>query len=215
MTVRLEATHRGLRLDPERSASIVVVLVLLAVFLLLGLAARGGHVFGWDTTILKFLHGREQAAQGSSLDRAAGVIVEFGGNTTTLLVGFASLAALLARRKGSDALFVAATGVAVLTLTPLFKEVFERTELKYSFPSGNAARSAAVVTAAVLIAWPTRLRWPMLLVGTALTAVLGTALVFENWHLPSDVIGGWCLGIACAALLHLVVSRRALRPSRG
>jgi membrane-associated phospholipid phosphatase len=215
VTVRLEATHRGLRRDPERSAWLVIVLVLLVVFTVLGLAARSGHVFRWDTTILRFLYGREQVAQGSALDRAAGVIVDFGGNTTTLLVGLASLAVLLARRKGPDALFVAATGVAVLTLTPLFKEVFERTELKYSFPSGNAARSAAVVAAAVFIAWPTRFRWPTLLIGIALTGVLGTALVYENWHLPSDVIGGWCLGIACAALLHEAVPRRPPRPSRA
>jgi membrane-associated phospholipid phosphatase len=49
-----------------------------------------------------------------------------------------------------------------------------------------------------MIAWPTRLRWPTLILGVLFTVTLGTALVYEDWHLPSDVVGGWCLGIACA-----------------
>ena len=196
----------------RRLAGIVAVLALLAVFLFLGLAARGGHVFSWDTSVWRFLHGREEAAQGSLLDRAANDVVEVGGNTATLLVALMSIAVLLTRRRARDAGFMIATSVAILTLTPLFKEFFERTHLKYSFPSGHSGRSAAVVVAAVFLAWPTRFRWPALLAGTALIATVGVALVYENWHLPSDVIGGWCLGIACATTMYWWF-RPGLRPS--
>jgi membrane-associated phospholipid phosphatase len=174
---------------------------LLLAFFVLGEEARRGRIFGWDRTVWAFLYAREKAAEGTTFDHVVNLVVEVGGNTATLIIVLGSLALLLARRKVRDALFVVATGAAVLTLTPLLKEYFERAELKYSFPSGNAARSAAIVTAAVLIAWPTRFRWPMLLVGVALTATLGVALVYEDWHLPSDVVGGWCLGILCAAVL--------------
>lgn len=116
-----------------------------------------------------------------------------------------SLAVLVITRRLRDALFVVATGVAILTLTPLAKDVFERAYLSYSFPSGNSARSAAMVAAAIFIAWPTRLRWPTLFVGIVLTATVGVALVYENWHLPSDVLGGWCLGIGCATALRWAV----------
>jgi membrane-associated phospholipid phosphatase len=178
---------------------------LLVVFLLLGMAARQGHVFGWDTGVLSFLRGREEAAEGTVVDRAANLIVEVGGNTATFFLGLMSLSVLLMTRRLRDAGFVIATGIAILTLTPLAKDYFERTDLKYSFPSGNAARSAAVVAAAILIAWPTRFRWPIVVLGTVLTATVGIALVWENWHLPSDVVGGWCLGIGCAIALRWIV----------
>lgn len=116
-----------------------------------------------------------------------------------------SLALLVVTRRLRDAVFVVATGAAILILTPLAKELFERAQLYYSFPSGNSARSAAMVAAAVFLAWPTRLRWPTLLAGTLLTATVGVALVYENWHLPSDVVGGWCLGIGCATALRWAV----------
>ena len=193
--------------DVRRLVSVVAVLALLVVFSFLGLAARGGQVFAWDTNVLHFLHGREEAAEGSLADRAAANIVEVGGNTATFFVALTSLVVLLIKRRARDAYFVIATSVAILTLTPLFKDYFERSDLKYSFPSGNSGRSAAVIAAAVFIAWPTRFRWPALVIGSALTATVGVALVYENWHLPSDVVGGWCLGIACATVLRYGVGR--------
>jgi undecaprenyl-diphosphatase len=186
---------------------------LLAPLLFLGFGARHGHVFGWDTAIWKFLHGHEEAAHGSILDRGANAVVETGGNTATLLLGLLILTILLGSRRTRDALFVLTTGAAILTLTPLLKEQFERTELKYSFPSGHAARSAALVAAAIMIAWPTRFRWPTLVLGVLFTATLGTALVYEDWHLPSDVVGGWCLGIACAGATRIGLTTVARRRS--
>jgi undecaprenyl-diphosphatase len=172
---------------------------LIGAFLLLGQEARQGHVLGWDRTIWSFLHGHEEAAQGSLLDRAANAIVESGGKVATLILGLVLIAILLLCRRMWDALFVIATGVAVLAVTPLLKEQFERAHLKYSFPSGHSAATAALVAAAVMTAWPTRFRWPTLVFGALFSATLGTVLVYEDWHLPSDILGGWCLGIACAA----------------
>jgi hypothetical protein len=75
-------------------------------------------------------------------------------------------------------------------------------ELKYFVPEWSRQLSASVASAMVLIAWPTSWRWPALVVG-AFTFALGTSLVHEDWHLP-DVIGGWCLAVACACLLRAV-----------
>jgi undecaprenyl-diphosphatase len=209
----------------RRFAVIVAGFGLLAPLLLLGLRARHGHVFGWDMAIWKFLHGHEEAAQGSILDRGANAVLEIAGNTATLLLGLLILAILIGFRRTRDAIFVVATGAAVLTLTPLLKGQFARTELKYSFPSGHAARSAALVAAAIMIAWPTRFRWPVLVLGVLITVTLGMALVYEDWHLPSDVLGGWCLGIASAGATWIGLTTLARRrpppptddgdPSRG
>jgi membrane-associated phospholipid phosphatase len=197
----------------RRFAPIIAGLGLLVPLVLLGLGARHGHVFGWDTAIWKFLHGHEEAAHGSIFDRAANEVVQIGG-TATLLLGLLILAALLGFRRARDGLFLVATGATILALTPLLKEQFERAELNYSFPSGHAARSAALVAAAIMIAWPTRLRWPTLILGVLFTVTLGTALVYEDWHLPYDVVGGWCLGIACAGAtrIGLTTLTRRRRP---
>jgi len=201
--------------EPGPSRHIVTALSLLALFAILGQEALRGRVFGWDTVVWRFLHGHEEAAHGSILDRFANLVVEVGGNTATLLIGLLSVVLLLGLRRRRDALFVIATGVAVLVATPLLKELFERSELKYSFPSGNSARSAALVTAVILIAWHTRARWPTVIAGIALTATIGVALVWEDWHLPSDVVGGWCLGILCAMAFRAGLVSAAPRPSRA
>jgi membrane-associated phospholipid phosphatase len=186
-----------------------LVLVLLPIGLLvplvfLGEAARHDDLFHWDTETWLFLHRHEEAAHGSALDHAANFIVETGGRLGTLLLGLAVLSVLVTLRRGRDSLFFVATGILILTATPLLKEHFERSELNYSFPSGHAARSAALVTAAIIIAWSTRLRWPTLVLGVLFVATLGVALVYEDWHLPSDVLGGWCLGVLCAEVAWLV-----------
>jgi membrane-associated phospholipid phosphatase len=200
----------------QRFAPAVVGVGLLVPFLLLGLEARRDNVLGWDKAILSFLHGAEEGAHGSFLDLVANGIIGRGG-TATMLLGLLLLAISLSYRRTRDALFVITTSVAILTLTPLLKEQFERADLKYSFPSGHAARSAALVTAAIMIAWPTRFRWPVLAVGVLFATSLGTVLVWEDWHLPSDVVGGWCLGIACAAAAWTVLGlleRRFWPPDR-
>jgi undecaprenyl-diphosphatase len=134
------------------------------------------------------------------------------GGEITLILGLLMLSILLATQRVRDALFLITVSAAVVALTSALKEAFERTDLKYSFPSGHAALSAAIAVAAGLIAWPTRWRWPTVAGGALFTATLGTALVYEGWHLASDVIGGWCLAATCAGLLRalfLVVPLRA------
>jgi membrane-associated phospholipid phosphatase len=182
-----------------------------AAFAVLGHQAREGHVLGWDRAIWSFLYGHEKTSPGSVPDRAANAIVESGGTAATVVLGLVLVAILVVRRRIRDALFVIATGVAVLTLTPLIKEPFERADLKYSYPSGHAAASAALVAAAVIVAWPTRLRWPTLVVGGLFAVILGLALVYEDWHLPSDILGGWCLAFLCAGGIRAALGA----PDRG
>jgi membrane-associated phospholipid phosphatase len=191
---------------------VVPGLGLLAVFLLLGREARDGHVLRWDRSIWSFLHGHEEAAHGSLLDRSANLIAEGGGRNGMLVLGLVLIGVLFARGRTRDALFVLSTGVATLVLTPLLKEAFERGDLKYSFPSGHSAAAAALATAAVTLAWPTRFRWPSLVLGVLFSVTLGAVLVWEDWHLPSDVLGGWCLGIVCAGTARAAFAPPARTP---
>lgn len=175
---------------------------LLVPFLLLGHAARDGRRYHWDTAASSYLQRHERATQDSAADRIPDAIVENGGEAT-LIVGLGLLAILVVLRRVRQSIFLLTTGVAILIATPLLKGQFEPPNPDYSFPSGHAARSAAVATAAILIAWSSRFRWPTLVLGVLGSAALGLALVYENWHLLSDVLGGWYLGAACAGVAWL------------
>ena len=75
--------------------------------------------------------------------------------------------------------------------------------LGYSFPSGHAAAAAAGWTAMALILGLLTDRWRAR-VGLAATAVLiavlvGLSRVYLGVHEPTDVLGGWALGVTWMA----------------
>lgn len=56
--------------------------------------------------------------------------------------------------------------------------------------------SAAFVTALILLAWPSRFRWPVLILGVLFTLVIGWSRVDLGVHYPTDVLAGWLTGAA-------------------
>jgi undecaprenyl-diphosphatase len=90
-----------------------------------------------------------------------------------------------------------------------------------SFPSGHATMSAIVyLSVAVIVArYESRaaLRAYVLLAGLLVTGLVGATRVVLGVHYPSDVLAGWALGLAWAAVWWLVAiwveRRRRDRPS--
>jgi membrane-associated phospholipid phosphatase len=74
------------------------------------------------------------------------------------------------------------------------------------YPSGHAAVSAALVTAAFPYL-PSRMRWCLL----AVPLIVGYDRVYVGAHLPLDVVGGWALGVLVASIVHLIVGRPRAR----
>ena len=77
-----------------------------------------------------------------------------------------------------------------------------------SFPSGHAMMSAiAYLTLATLLARIDRYRRVKALVlalGVTMTLLVGISRIYLGVHWPSDVLAGWCIGAAWAALCWFV-----------
>ena len=84
-------------------------------------------------------------------------------------------------------------------LYPVFKWYF------YSFPSGHTMTATAIAAAFAVIAWPTRWRWPVLVVAALLSLGMATSRVYLGVHWPSDVAAGLALGVAVALAVRLLM----------
>jgi membrane-associated phospholipid phosphatase len=187
------------------------VLLPLAVLCALAVAVTVGGGIGWDTEVLRFAERHYQAPIVDPLD--VGLRISLG-----LAAAFTAgvVIVLLVRGRRRHALFwaLAIGGVAVLD-APL-KHLFARAALggprgAYSFPSGNAMVSAAVV-AAVILSSSASSRPRRLAATLPLLVAYGAATVYAWWHYPSDVIGGWCIGLAWVTALWLALHLRVRAP---
>jgi undecaprenyl-diphosphatase len=124
---------------------------------------------------------------------------------------------LYAKRRRLDALYWLLAVGGVLALEPPLKEIVHRVPVGdtpgYSFPSGNAMLTLAVL-AALALTCPLRWRKYVLAVGIPLIVLYGVVLVLQLWHYPSDVVAGWCVALAWVNGVWLAVGRAARRTGR-
>jgi undecaprenyl-diphosphatase len=75
-------------------------------------------------------------------------------------------------------------------------------ERTYSFPSGHAATSAAVmVTLCYVLARERMISWPVaIVIGGAVPLAVGLTRLYLNVHWVTDVVGGWTVGLFVAAM---------------
>lgn len=169
-------------------------------FALLAYDARQQRVRNWDGQLLDFLHGYESPTPvNATVDHVINGILILGADILVATVLLVSAVVLALQRRLRQLAFVAASAVGIVVLTPLLKTAFDRTSTEYSdfsFPSGHAMRSLLLGAVLVTLAWRTRWRWPAILAGGTFAGAVGVMVVYEAWHLPSDVLGGWTAVIA-------------------
>lgn len=197
----------------------VGVLVPLWVFGSLAEDVLDQERFFFDVPILLFLHGYTTAWLDNVMLFVSLLGYRFGVVPIDLIV----LAIFVKLRRWGDALFwVLAVGGAAL-LNIVAKRSFGRLrpdlwlsiapETTYSFPSGHAMGSMALATALVVLAWPTRWRWPALLVGGLFVLLVGVSRVYLGVHYPSDILAGWMASLAWVIGVSLVLYGRLTKPT--
>lgn len=160
------------------------------------------------------------------LEWVARWLTRLGGVVGVVIVVALALVWLLRRGRRADAALLLVVTIGVQVLVALLKNWFERPRPdtgspivvpdSYSFPSGHAATGVAVGgVLGVLIA--ERLRSPVqrtvaIVLGVLVGLAIGASRVVLNVHFTSDVLAGYCVGLAwlCACLLgRELLSRRA------
>jgi membrane-associated phospholipid phosphatase len=140
------------------------------------------------------------------------------GDATVRLVVLAPLAGWLAwHRRWRLVTLVVAGGALVGPLNQLLKVIFDRPRPAndgtietsgFSYPSGHAAGAAATASILVLVLWPViprAWRWVLIAAATMAAAVVGYTRVALSVHYMSDVVAGWCVGVAWVLLLAVVL----------
>lgn len=200
---------------PELGLGVLLVAVglLLLAFVWLGDEVGEGDTGSLDRAILlAFRHTPDDPIGPHWFEASVAHISALGSAAVTVLVtaiavGYLALAGL--RRY---ALLVLGAAVGTELWMTLLKQLYGRprpTVVKQldpletlSFPSGHSMISAALyMTLAVLIARALphrRLRVFVVAVGAGLALLIGLSRVYLGVHYPTDVLGGWTLGLAWA-----------------
>ena len=125
------------------------------------------------------------------------------------------------RRRQAIAAVVLIIGSSVLTILikvvaahPRFYAVLEPHQLSSrSFPSGHATAAMSLALAAVLVV-PSRWRPLTAVVGGSFALAVSLALVIQEWHFPSDVVGGSLVVGLVTTLVLAGLAATADAPSR-
>lgn len=199
---------------------IIVIAALVVAFVGLASGVLSAATEPIDHAILQGLRTDASDPAGPAwLERTVVNLSALGSvAVTTLLVCVAALFLLLDRRPRQALLLIGATAVAALGLTAIKlaigrerPSIVEHIEVVggLSFPSGHTLIAAVLYpTLGMLVASNLRqrhLKVFVFVVAALLALLVGFTRVYIGVHYPSDVLGGWMLGLAFALAAGIVI----------
>jgi len=78
-------------------------------------------------------------------------------------------------------------------------------ETGYSFPSGHAMMSCALLLCIIIILWTTRLRWLSLIIGLPTVGLIGISRLYLGVHYPTDVLAGWSVSFVWIMIVLIIL----------
>lgn len=215
------------RRDIVLLASLLVAFALLwAVHVVVELAmGQRGFYDVWLLRALRHADNPADALGPGWVEEAARDVTSLGGPIIVALVTVSVFGYLLLSRRVRLAALVLTAVLGGWGLNELMKVAFNRPRPEvvphlvevssYSFPSGHSMLSAILYTTlAALLArvQPTRrLRLYVLAVGVVLMVLVGCSRVYLGVHYPSDVLGGWCIGVGWSLAVAVVAAKLQAR----
>jgi undecaprenyl-diphosphatase len=191
----------------------------LAAKLMFGTAALAAFGFAAVTAAVvqgktrRFDREAKRRVHGARIDLGHGRVLRTAALGTTPLgkwwgylpASLATAGRLLRRGRGAGAVAVAGTALLAALTPPLLKKLLpqrlappERNGFsRHSYPSGHALQTSAValITSYVLLREGMAPRWFVAPAGLASLAT-GAARLLLDRHWTSDVVGGYCAGVA-------------------
>jgi undecaprenyl-diphosphatase len=182
------------------------IIAMLLIFVLAGLLGGPGNSV--DVAVIHWLAAiRHSNPQFTSLVVA---MTQLGSIYATLGLGLLMSAALAFRHHRRAAILLAAITIVERMTVDGLKLVVGRPRPGFdlhpvatsssSFPSGHSANSMAVFVAVALIAIPPAWRRSALAIAMCISGIIGLTRIFLGVHWPSDVVGGWALGLLIVGL---------------
>ena len=190
----------------------VSIVALLAIFA--AVAIVGGPSNGAERAIMLAM--AQFRAGHPDLTQLVAGVTDLGGAYATL--GLTTVAALwlLLKRRSANALLLIATVLIERSLSDALKIWIGRPRpdfgvewlpQSFAYPSGHSANSLTAFLATALFLTPANHRAPWALGAMLLAFLAGLSRVYLGVHWPSDVIGGWTLGLLAISVA-LLVGRR-------
>jgi undecaprenyl-diphosphatase len=178
----------------------MICLVSLALFLGLGIAVYASGILPGDVLVRQFL----LQSDGGAVRRLARW-ANYGGRVHVLLPAAVLVFWLSSVARRNWQVWCAVL-IGSSLIQHLFKFLVGRSRPSGSslgFPSGHTTAAATFAVVLIYIASRERLsraqRLMLDTLGVGLMLVVGWARIMRHAHWPSDVLGGFLLGIGCAA----------------
>ena len=200
--------------------AVLVIMTALCSFLMLAGAVRKGTIIRFDDAVLLSLRRAENPniLRGPIwLPQVMRDITSLGGEAVMVLVTLTVAGYLWLRRKRRALVLVSIGFLGGGLLDVVLKEVVGRARPtivphfvnvdSLSFPSGHSMMSMVVYLLLAVLLSPQlpdrRARIYVITVAFFLTFLIGISRVYLGVHYPSDVLGGWLMGLAWATICWL------------
>ena len=182
----------------------VIIFIAVLVFIGVAVGVQNGYLDGFDDAVRY----RVYSMRSEKLTMFWKFITHSGDRDTVILFGVVLLLVKSLRKKYGVKFVIAA--LSSTALYQVMKYIFQRPrpdialrlieQGEYSFPSGhsmNCLVSYGILAYLLLRYCENRKLAKLLSIGLGLIIILiGLSRVYVGVHFPTDVIGGWSLGIA-------------------
>ncbi len=228
-----QAIARSRRSQYGLLTAILVIATLLFAFGLIAEEVAEGGPIALDQAIMLAVRDAANPAIPIGppwLIEAARDVTSLGSIVVLGIILFSVVGYLLFDRKRAAALLMLGAVLGGVALNDTLKFAFARPRPGFvaegvqvftsSFPSGHAALSAITyLTLGAILArthpW-VRIRVYIMSLAAMVTGLVGLSRVYLGVHYPTDVLAGWCIGIAwgiaCGALMAWLQRRGGIGP---